>query len=327
MVSVRLTNGVQFDAEANESILDAGRRNGVILEYSCRTARCGSCMVRVQTGETRALMDEQALLENQIAEGWVLSCARAAVSDVVLETEDLGRLASVQVKTLPCRIDALTQPAPDILQVVLRLPSATEFVYLPGQYINVIVQSGVRRSYSLANAPRPDRKLELHIRAVPGGELSDYWFATAKINDLLRLEGPFGTFCRREKFGKIIFLVTGTGFAPAKAMLEELMSLPQQDRPPAWLYWGGRHVSDIYHTVNFPGLDLHYVPVLSWADSQWMGRRGHVQEAALQDHVDFSDAVVYACGSDAMIHAAREKLVLAGLPYANFHSDAFVASN
>lgn len=323
MSAVILANGRSFEAKADETLLDAARRQGLVLEHSCRTGRCGACRAPVRSGETRAIKSEEALTPAELAQGYVLTCARAAVTDVSLAIEDLGRLARIGIKTLPARIDSLEALAPDVLHVVLRLPPSAGFDFLPGQYIDVIASSGARRSYSLAAAPRPDGKLELHIREVPGGELSTWWFGAAKANDLLRFEGPFGTFCRRETALSPIFVVTGTGYAPARAMLQEIAA--QGMAGPAWLYWGGRRPEDLYDAVEFPG--LRFVPVLSRAGEDWQGRRGHVQDAVLADHPDLSGAVVYACGSDAMIHSARERLLAAGLPAHHFYSDAFVASN
>ncbi len=321
---VTLRNRVCFSAATDESILEAARRQGIVLEHSCRDGRCGVCKARVTAGETVMLQPEPALTPEESGTGWILTCVRYAAADTTLDIEDLGRLADIAVKTLPCRIDSLQPMAPDIVRITLRLPPTADFRYLPGQYVDVIGPEGVRRSYSLATAPLAGR-LELHVRAVPGGVLSEYWFARAQPNDLLRFEGPFGTFCRREAYGKTIFLVTGTGFAPAHAMLQELASTGHTG--PVWLYWGGRTPSDLYHPVEFPGLDLHYVPVLSRAGDDWTGNRGHIQDAALHDHGGFGDAMVYACGSDAMIHSARRQLLAAGLPPHHFHSDAFLASN
>lgn len=325
MFAVMLANGRSFDAGADETLLDAARRQGVVLEHSCRNGRCGVCKAPVLAGETRAVGSEEALTPAEQARGMVLTCARAAVACVSLGIEDLGRFADIEIRTLPARIDNLEALAPDVLRVVLRLPPNTGFTYLSGQYIDVIAPLGARRSYSLAGAPRPDGKLELHIRQVPGGELSTWWFGTAKANDLLRFEGPFGTFYRRESTLVPIFLVTGTGYAPARAMLQELAA--KGSAGPVWLYWGGRQPPDLYDSVHFPNLDLHYVPVLSRAGDDWQGRRGHVHEAVLEDHDHLAGKVVYACGSDAMIHSARERLQAAGLPADRFHSDAFVASN
>lgn len=328
MAHVRLQHSdVGFDAGATESILDAGRRAGVVLEHSCRSGRCGVCKTRVLTGESRLLKSESGISQDELSAGWILTCARAAQGDMCLDAEDLGQLAAIQVKTLPCRIASLELMAADVIKVCLRLPPSATFEYLPGQYIDVITPSG-RRSYSLAAASHAEGWLELHIRAVLGGELSHYWFEQAKLSDLLRLEGPFGTFFHREKPGRIIFVVTGTGFAPAKAMLEGLAKRSSEgvaDRVS--LYWGGRYSRDLYYDPRHIGIDLNYVPVLSREGADWGGRRGYVQDAVLHDNHDLSDAVVYCCGSETMIQAARTRFLAAGLPSSSFYSDAFVASN
>lgn len=328
MSVVTLKNGVTFDAGAEETILDAARRGSVVLEHSCRTGRCGVCKARVLEGSCTPLKNEESLTAAEVSANWILTCARAARSDLRLNIEDLGRLAGIEIKIQPCRIDSIRALAPDVVAVVLRMPPTTVFNYLPGQYVDVIAKSGIRRSYSLANALRPDGKLELHIRMVANGEMSAYWFSTAAANDLLRIEGPFGTFCLRDKAQHLIFMATGTGIAPVKAMLEELAAEPgKMQGKRISVYWGGRNPEDIYYPLLSFGMDMHYVPVLSRAAPDWQGRRGYVQQAVLQDVKDFSDAVIYACGSSAMISSAREALLAAGLAEDNFYSDAFLSSS
>jgi CDP-4-dehydro-6-deoxyglucose reductase len=200
--------------------------------------------------------------------------------------------------------------------------------YLPGQYVNVIGAGGVRRSYSIANAPSADGQLELHIRAVAGGVMSDYWFSQAKIDDLVRINGPLGSFFLREAAGlDLVFLATGTGIAPIKAMIEALPQLAASKLPRSvTVVWGGRVQDDIYLDVAaIPGNHV-FIPVLSRATSSWAGARGYVQQALLEVQPNLSKAAVYACGSDAMIHSARLAMFEAGLPSKRFYSDAFVSS-
>ena len=218
--------------------------------------------------------------------------------------------------------------APDVVRVLLRLPPTTEFSFIPGQYVDVIGPAGIRRSYSLANASFADKSLELHIRAVEGGVMSDYWFNQAKSNDLLRLNGPLGTFFLRNSAGiDLIFLATGTGIAPVKAILESIPGLPAEQHPKSvTVLWGARVPSDLYLDVaSIPGAQ-RFVPVLSRAGDDWVGVRGHIQDVLLSEDPDLGNAVVYACGSDAMIHGAKNALVRAGLPSQRFYSDAFVCS-
>jgi CDP-4-dehydro-6-deoxyglucose reductase len=259
----------------------------------------------------------------------ILTCCRQALTDVHIDAEDIGALGDVQVKTLPCRIDTVTHLAGNVVEVILRVPPASKLHYLPGQYLDVIGEGGLRRSYSIANAPRTDGKLELQIREVENGAMSKFWFGSAKANDLLRLEGPLGTFCLRDKPAiTLVFLATGTGIAPVKAMLEQLAREPERAaNKRIVIYWGGRTPSDIYWTPRIESLDAVFVPVLSRATEGWQGRTGYVQSAVIDDGVDLTQAVVYACGSESMIHSARDALTMAGLPIKNFYSDAFVSSN
>jgi len=158
--------------------------------------------------------------------------------------------------------------------------------------------------------------------------MSQYWFEEAQSNDLLRLEGPLGTFnLRNTQANNVIFLATGTGIAPVKAMLEYLSKSPERAvGKQLHVYWGGRKEKDIYWQPIFENLIIKFTPVLSRADSNYSGRTGYVQQALLEDQVDLRDAVVYACGSDSMICSARDQLTAAGLAAKNFYSDAFLSS-
>ena len=273
MSIVTLSNHKSFTADPGKSLLDCAKSQGIVLEYSCRTGRCGVCKANVLQGDTEVVQPELALTEEERACGAILTCCRAAVTDVELDLEDLGLLADIQIKTMPCRLDILERLADDVLRVVLRTPPKSALFYLPGQYIDVIGKDGVRRSYSIANAVREDAKLELHIRHVPDGVMSQYWFGEAQANDLLRLEGPLGTFCLRgASTTNLVFMATGTGIAPVKAMLEALSAAPETLRGKCiYVYWGGRTEQDLYWQPDFPSLGLTYRPVLSRADTQWPG--------------------------------------------------------
>lgn len=329
MPVVRLSNQKTFNSELGQTLLDSAKAQGILLEYSCRTGRCGICRSKVIQGGSEVVHDEQALSQHEIDAGYILTCCRTAITDLVLDIEDLGQLGEIQIKTIPCRIDSLEKLADDVIKVALRTPPGSPLNYLAGQYIDIIGKGGIRRSYSIANALRQDGKLELHIRQVVQGVMSQYWFEEAQSNDLLRLEGPLGTFCLRNiQPTNLIFLATGTGIAPVKAMLEQFAMTPEQVAgKQLHVYWGGRTAHDIYWQPVFEKLKLRFTPVLSRAESGYSGRTGYIQQVVLEDGVDLGDAVVYACGSDTMIHSARDQLLAAGLPEKNFYSDAFVSSN
>lgn len=328
MSVIELMNAKVFDCSQQQTILEAARAQGITLEHSCRTGRCGICKAQVLGGVTKPLREEQSLTSAERAAGVILTCCRTAVTDVKLDVEDLGELSGIEARTLPCRIQALSMLSGDVIEVVLRTPPTSLLYYLPGQYIDVIGKNGVRRSYSIANAPRDDGKITLQVRKVPQGEMSRYWFEEAKVNDLLRLEGPLGTFCLRQtQASQLIFLATGTGIAPISAILEKLVaSSAMNSYHRIHLYWGGRTEKDLYQPIEYPGLTVRYVPVLSRSPNSAV-RHGYVQDAVISDGVDLQNSVVYACGSELMIEAARRKLVAAGLDSKKFHSDAFVSSN
>lgn len=328
MHTITTLQGRRFDAQLGESLLDAALRQRVALDHSCRTGRCGSCKGRLHSGETVALHQELGLTPQELAQGWILTCARQARGNVVLDIRDLGGVTLPQAKTLPCRIQSLQRLSSDVMHVVLRLPPTGGLEFLPGQYIDVIGAEGLRRSYSIANAPREDKQIELHIRDVPRGAMSHYWFRQAKTNDLLRLRGPMGTFFLRDQVGKdLVLLATGTGIAPIKAILEGIERLPEEQRPRSvTAYWGGRRRDDHYLTPSSFHRRWRFVPVLSRADGDWAGARGYVQDAMLRDQPDLPNTLVYACGSDTMIRSAQLGLLAAGLPDGQFRSDAFVCS-
>jgi CDP-4-dehydro-6-deoxyglucose reductase len=280
------------------------------------------------SGTTFALHPETGLTEQEKNDNWILGCVRSAETDVEIEVDDLGGVQLPAAKTWPSRISEITRLAPDVVKVLLRLPPTADFQFIPGQYIDVIGPNSIRRSYSLANASFADKVLELHIRAVEGGAMSDYWFNQAKLNDLLRLNGPLGTFFMRETAGMdLIFLATGTGIAPVKAMLESMAVLAADQQPKSvTVLWGGRYAQDFYLNVGDIAGGHTYVPVRSRPDEDWSGAKGHVQDVLLATVTDLSNTAVYACGSDAMIHGAQARLVAAGLAPKRFYSDAFVCS-
>ncbi|MET3828475.1 CDP-4-dehydro-6-deoxyglucose reductase [Sphingomonas sp. PvP055] len=326
---VTLNNGRTFTADPSLSILDAARNAGIVLEYSCRTGRCGICKAPVTAGETALLRPEdESLPPEDAATGLILTCCRAAAGDVVLDIEPLDRLAGLTIKTMPARISMIERLAPDIVRVVLRTPPASPMRFLAGQYIDVLAE-GVRRSYSLANAPRADGMLELLIKRYPGGVLSQYWFEKAAVNDLVRIEGPFGTFFLREEGPtNIVFLATGTGIAPVKALLEEIATDPTRAaRHRLSVFWGNREPENFCWDPSALSLDIRFHHLLSGLDAAWAGGRGYVQEAAVRDGIDPQDTVVYACGSSAMVASARAALFALGFPSKRFFADAFVSSS
>lgn len=324
MPKIFLSSDAQFSSEVGESILAASRRANIAIEHSCKNGKCGVCIAPVLSGETEVLRTEEFLETHEFSGNHILTCCRSAITDLVLDVRDLGEIGNIPTLTLPCRIDSLDRLHDDVINLTLRLPPGSELKFMAGQYIDLIY-NGIRRSYSIANAFRPDGKLELHVKRVEGGVMSEYLFSQAAVNDLLRLEGPLGTFSYREDDSEnLVFLATGTGIAPIKAILESFKSLDITS--DIYVIWGGRLKNDLYLDLSIPGTPFIFVSAVSREDRDDCFR-GYVQNAVLGLGLDLKKTTVYACGSDLMIRDANELLISNGLASKRFYSDAFVSSN
>jgi CDP-4-dehydro-6-deoxyglucose reductase len=325
VAKITLKNGITFECATDQIILDAAKQNGIAIEHSCRTGRCGVCATTVLSGDTVAMSPETSEIGDSHGELMILTCCRAPVADLELGIEDLGEIGKLQTVTLPCRIDNLDMLNEAVLELTLRLPPTANFKFVAGQYINLIGEDGLKRSYSIANSPAKDGKIILHIKCVKNGMMSDYLFNRAKKNDLLRFEGPLGTFSFRKDDSKnVVFLATGTGIAPVKSILEDLQH--KNIDKNVIVIWGGRYLGDLYWRTSCISLPHQYIPVLS-RELNWLGFRGYVQNALLDLELDLASTTVYACGSEFMIKDASSLLIQNGLPLDRFHSDAFVSSN
>jgi CDP-4-dehydro-6-deoxyglucose reductase len=267
--------------------------------------------------------------------GWILTCCATPQTDCVVEARTVAGADEYPVLKMPARVASLTRAAHDVMVMKLQLPATVAFKYRAGQYVEFILRDGSRRSYSMANAPEHlgnPPAIELHLRHMPGGKFTDHVFGAMKEKDILRLEGPFGSFFLREDSDKpIVLLASGTGFAPVKAILEHMQA--QGIARPALLYWGCRTQTDLYQhewalaaAAAMP--PLRYVPVLSEArpEDDWHGRTGFVHQAVMVDLPDLSGHEVYACGTPLMVDAARRDFVArCGLPQEAFYADSFTS--
>ena len=323
-------SGRQFVAEDGETILDAALRQGLTLPYGCKDGACGACKGKVLCGEVdHGKAQAHALKDEEKAAGLTLYCCASALSDLNIECKQLGAITDIPVKTLPSRIEKFELRAPDVAELHLRLPASEKLQFLAGQYIDILLKDGKKRSFSLANAPHDDALLQLHIRHVPGGVFTDQVFSTMKARDILRFNGPHGTFHLHEESTKpMIMLAGGTGFAPIKAIVEH--ALAQNKQRPMHIYWGAKARVDLY-LDNLPQQwaaehsHIRYIPVLSEAaeGDNWSGRTGLVHQAVTVDFPNLADFEVYACGSPGMIEAAKRDFMASGLPEEAFFADAF----
>jgi CDP-4-dehydro-6-deoxyglucose reductase, E3 len=324
-------SGQGFEVDAGESILGAALRQGVMLPYGCKNGACGSCKGKIVAGAVDyGHYHARVLTEAERAHGKALFCQAKPLGDLVIECRTIGAAKDIAVRLLPCRVQQLTRAADDVMIVQLKLPANERLQFLAGQYIDFLLKGGERRSFSMANPPHADEFIELHVRQVAGGNFTAHVFAKMKERDILRLEGPLGSFFLRDDSPKpIVFVASGTGFAPIKSIIEN--AFHRNVARPMVLYWGCRRPKDLYLNAlpeKWAREHAHfrYVPVVSeaMAEDRWTGRTGFVHRAVMQDFPDLSAHQVYACGVPIMVDSARRDFVAqCQLPEDEFYADSF----
>jgi CDP-4-dehydro-6-deoxyglucose reductase len=323
---------------AGQPVLEAALAAGLNLPHSCKSGHCGSCRARLLAGEIRYPNGRPlGLTAAEERSGHVLLCQARALSDLVVQARLIAGVAEVEIKTLPCRIARLTPLAPDVMQVMLRLPTVERLRFHAGQYLDVLLEGGRRRSFSIASPPHDSELIELHVRRVSGGGFSERLFggapagpdaAVMAVGSLLRIEGPIGQFSYRDGTGPILMIAGGTGFAPLKSMLRHI--LETGIRRNISLYWGARHAADVYEEARvlewlrrFPQLKFSAVLSEATAVEAAHTRGGWVHAAVLADHPDLAGFEVYAAGPPAMIEAIRASFPRHALPPERLYFDSF----
>lgn len=321
---------VRFTVEEGEPLLKAGLRQHLALPFGCQSGGCGSCRVRLLKGEVEYPREHQpappALSAAEIEAGYILMCLAQARTDLTLELHQPARLDELRPQQLPCRVLSREMLAHDVIGLTLKLPRGRAFSWLPGQYIDFLLEDGRRRSFSLANAPNGET-MELHLRVTPQGRFAHWVLNDMPEKAILQFEGPLGAFYIREDSQRPILLMAGgTGMAPVKAMLEDLLARGVQR--PLHLFWGVREQRDLY----LGGLldrwlrehpQLRYTPVLSEPDATWSGERGWVHEALLRAYPDLHGREVYISGPPAMVRAGKRAFTTAGLDADHLFYDSF----
>ncbi|NYT37006.1 CDP-6-deoxy-delta-3,4-glucoseen reductase [Allopusillimonas soli] len=326
----------EFEVQEGQTVLDAALAADIVLPYSCRNGACSTCKGKVLAGTYDAgAAPAQILSPEDIAQGYTLFCQARPSSDLQIEAHEIRMASDIQIRKMPARVMGLEKATDDVMLMTLQLPPADPFRFYAGQYLEFIMRDGRRRSYSMASPPAQNNQVELHIRHMPGGAFTDHVFGAGdtqmKVREIQRVEGPFGSFFLREDSDKpVIFLASGTGFAPIKAIVERMIA--EGTMRKAALYWGGRRPRDLYMDAMAQAwarslADFDYVPVISDAQPEdgWQGRSGFVHLAVLQDIPDLSGYQVYACGAPAMVDSARRDFAQAGLPEDEFYADAFTS--
>lgn len=322
-------SGHNFPIEEHETILEAAIKHGYILPYSCRDGVCGVCKGKIAEGRVDyGKYLASTLTDVEKAAGMALFCCAKPQSDLVIECREVNAASDIPVRTMPCRVQKMDKLAECVMVLQLRLPTNERLQFLAGQYISILLKDQKPRSFSLANAPHNDEFLELHVRLITGGMFTGHVFNEMKERDILRIRGPLGTFFLREDSDKpVIFVASGTGFAPIKAIIEHALHIGL--KRPMHFYWGVHKLADFYmleKARQWESSGVKFTPVLSepLPSDNWQGRIGLVHQAVLDDFRDLSGYEVYACGAPVMVEAARrDYTVQRGLPEDAFFSDMF----
>jgi CDP-4-dehydro-6-deoxyglucose reductase len=321
------TNGRRFPVDAGESVLDAARRAGLALPYSCLSGVCGSCKATLISGECHYPRNPpSALNAAEVARHQVLLCQAEPLSDLVIAAREVASVADMPRRTMALKLVEKNQLAPDVMQLLLRPPRNERLTRLAGQYVDLLLAEGKRRAFSIANAPHMGAEIELHVRHVAGGDFTHHVFTDLAVGAILRAEGPLGTFVPREDSERpMIFVAGGTGFAPIKAIIEHFLHLGTLRAMQ--LYWGARAPLELYQRAlpeQWSGTTaLTFQPVISDLELTDGLRGGFVHEAVLEDHPDLSGYDVYMSGPPALIDAGRRSFVQAGLPEERLYYDSF----
>ncbi len=318
-------SGAIVQCSSESSLLDSALGAGYFPRHSCRRGECNACEARVLSGE---VVYPEGFEPEDVRAGHILTCQARACSDVVVEAPEVSAMPGQRVIQTGARVVDVKRVSGDVAIVRMQVPPGTGFSFEPGQYVDVVLRDGTRRSYSMANAPDAEGIIEWHVRALPQGRFSNHVYQKLKPRDMLRIEGPFGSFMLQPTEAPIILVGSGTGFAPICAMLKAHGARISQRR--AVLYWGGYRLTDLYALEEVDALQrrhpgLRFVPVLSEPDAGWEGRTGFVHEAVAWDYPDMTGYEVYACGNPLMVDAARKVFTHNnGLSEHDFFSDAFI---
>jgi len=319
-----------FTVAEQETILDAALRQGYSLSYGCRNGACGSCVSKLIKGKVDYPKGSPPTLESNKEEpSATVLCQAVPLTDITIEAHEIAAVKDIPVKTLPCRVTLIEHLTHDVIEMRLKLPVTERLQFLAGQYLDFLLKDGRRRSFSIANTPHNDNYIELHIRHVQDGRFTGRVFDEIQEKDILRIEGPKGSFyIREESHRPSIMMAGGTGIAPIKAMVE--YSLATDLKKPIHIYWGAESLRDLYMHDTLIKLaneneHIQYTPVLNKPRSEdnWNGRTGYVHLSVMEDYPDLSEYDLYGSGPPVMVYAGRDSFPENGLDLKNYYSDAF----
>ena len=308
-----------------DNILEIARNNEISISHSCLSGRCSECKVKVISGDFEMPSTQEGLSDEEIREGYCLSCITRPLSDI--ELEDVSFIEGVlpMIKTIPAKISNLEFISGEVVRLTLRIPPNKSFEFLAGQYVDLSIK-GIKRSYSIVSTPS-DSKIEFLIKNYSGGQFSNYLFNEAKVNDLLRIEGPKGTYIFPNDLPQnLLFISTGTGIAPNLSLIKSGLKEGRIQKRQITLIHGQRTSNEHIFSIEDTLKGIEIIKCTSREHKEGF-TRGYVQEAVKELDLNIGETMVFACGNPQMIKDLKMEMIALGLEKRNFKSDVFVPSN
>lgn len=323
-----LPSGKEFLLEGAESILQAGLRNGLALDYGCSNGNCGLCKVRVTSGQVKKITHcDYVLTESEKSRGCILSCSNTAASDVVLEAGEAGGVNDIPEQSIQIRIKKIERPNSEIIILSTKTPRTKRLRFLAGQTATLSIDGVGSQSYSIASCPCDDMNLQFHILSESRDPVAHYLDSRARVNDVISLRGPNGSFCLDENSpNSLVFVAQGSGFAPVRGLIEQAMALESAER--IYLFridreGGVPYLNNLCRSWHDAFDNFHYLPIACENNSRAVDALVSVLSTK---HNSFAGLDFYLCAKADL--TARIKLSLAenGVAKNQMRSEILISS-
>lgn len=331
-IALNFEDGVTrfIEADGTETVADAAYRQGINIPLDCRDGACGTCKCKAESGryDLGDNFIEDALSEEEIAQGYVLTCQMRAESDCVVRIPASSQLCKTEQASYEAAISDVRQLSASTIALSIKGEALNRLAFLPGQYVNLKVPGSEQsRAYSFSSLPK-DGEVSFLIRNVPGGLMSSFLTQLAKAGDSMSLAGPLGSFYLRPIQRPLLLLAGGTGLAPFTAMLEKIAE--QGSEHPLHLIYGVTNDFDLVELDRLQALaaripNFTYSACVANPDSQYP-QKGYVTQHIEPRHLNEGDVDVYLCGPPPMVEAVSQYIREQGITPANFYYEKFAAA-
>ena len=331
-IALNFEDGVTrfIDANADETVADAAYRQGINIPLDCRDGACGTCKCFAEAGRYDLGQEyiEDALSEDEAAQGYVLTCQMRAESDCVVRIPASSQVCKTEQASFQASISDLRQLSDSTIALSIKGESLSRLAFLPGQYVNLAVPGSEQtRAYSFSTLQK-DGEVSFLIRNVPGGLMSSFLTGLAKAGDSMTLAGPLGSFYLREIRRPLLLLAGGTGLAPFTAMLEKIAE--QGSEHALHLVYG---VTNDFDLVELDRLEDFAARIPNFTFSACVANpesrhplKGYVTQHIEPRHLNQGDVDVYLCGPPPMVEAVSQYIREQGITPTNFYFEKFAAS-